>query len=150
LQRTETPTSNRRSFKSLSALLAGETKEVAGWAVARGGRDHPVFGAAMTCMRSDYTAADLVYDLIGRTLEETRPDPARDNRRNHVIAMMVTEPSKNNFLIAEPVEGDRVALALGYRSKDGQLVTGEVIIPRASWNPTLFTHYAKSMSRRPH
>lgn len=99
-------------------------------------------------MNKPYDAADLVADILGPAFEW--PNPRATHRRNRCIANLVLTPEVNNTLIIELVDDHHVALALGYRSSDGQIVTGEVIVPRQTWSTTTFAVYAFAQRNRPH
>ena len=99
---------------------------------------------------SNYTGADLAFDLVGRVLEETKPDPDRDHRRAYATALLAITPKTSNALVARLLDHDRVILTLAFRSSDGSVHTGETIIPRKAWSATIFERYARTMGRRAH
>jgi hypothetical protein len=89
------------------------------------------------------------YGFFDEVLREIAPNPRRDHRRNQCIATLVLTPEVNNTLIAEVVDEATVALAVAYRARDGQIVTGEITIASERWSGATFKAYAREMSKQP-
>lgn len=78
-------------------------------------------------------------------------DSAHEGRRARCVAMLATDSGLNNALLADRLDAARVVLGYAIRTGDGAVLYGEAVVPLGSWNPGVFSAYAKAMrDDRPH